>query len=237
MVDLSERFGVSQTTIRADLDALASQDLLIRTHGGAIAHDTPRSDRSDLELSFEVRRHIREAQKARIGAAAAEMIGDGEAIVLDASTTALAMANHIKDYRELTVLTNGLLVAQTLIDSPGVSVVMPGGFVRPDSASIVGREGHDFIQRFNFQCAFFGAKGLTLSEGLTDVNHAEVAIKKRFLNRAKEVVALVDGTKWGQVGFASFASINQVDCVITDGDAPTDMITALRDINVHVIVT
>ena len=85
MTDLSDRFGLSQATIRTDLDALAAQGLLARTHGGAIA-----SDRTDLELSFEVRRRLYSSQKQRIGAVAATLIEDGEAVVLDASTTALA---------------------------------------------------------------------------------------------------------------------------------------------------
>jgi DeoR family transcriptional regulator of aga operon/DeoR family fructose operon transcriptional repressor len=100
----------------------------------------------------------------------------------------------------------------------------------------VGDEGHAFIERFNFQRGFFGAKGLTLGEGLTDVNHAEVAIKKRFIERAKEVVAVVDSSKWGHVGFASFATVDEVDCIITDEDAPSDMVAALREVGVEVIV-
>jgi DeoR family transcriptional regulator of aga operon len=235
VIELGEHFGVSQATIRADLDTLASQNLLIRTHGGAIARDD-KSRRNELELSFETRRDINPEQKARIGAAAAAMIQDGEAIVLDASTTTLSITDHIKGHRELTVLTNSILVTMALIDSPGVTVVMPGGFVRRDSASMVGKEGHAFIERFNFQRGFFGAKGFTLEEGLTDVNHAEVAIKKSFIERTKQVIAVVDSSKWGQVGFASFTSTNQVDCVITDKDAPADMVATLREAGVDVII-
>lgn len=232
VVGLSQQFGVSQATIRTDLDALAAQGLLIRTHGGAVALDQNR-----LELSFDFRRRLHAAQKNRIGAAAAAMIEDGEAIILDASTTALSVATQIKDCRELTVMTNGIFIAMALINAPGINVVMPGGFLRRDSASMVGDEGHDFIERFNFQRGFFGAKGLTIAEGLTDVNNAEVAIKRDLVARAKQVVAIVDNSKWGRVGFASFASIDQVNCVITDEDAPPDIVAALRDADVHVIVT
>jgi DeoR/GlpR family transcriptional regulator of sugar metabolism len=231
VTDLSRRFGLSQATIRTDLEALARQGLLIRTHGGAIG-----PNRSDLELSFDVRRRLCSAQKQRIGAAAAAMIEDGEAIALDASTTALALAMQIKGRRELTVLTNGFFVALALLDAPGVTVLMPAGFLRRDSVSLVGAEGHDLIQQFNFQKGFFGAKGLTLEEGLTDVNSAEVAIKRDLVARAKKVVAIVDSSKWGRVGFASFASIDQVNCVITDQDAPADMVAALRAAGANVII-
>lgn len=236
VAELSERFGVSQATIRTDLDTLASRNLLIRAHGGAIACDSAEPERSELELSFVTRRGLHPEQKARIGVAAAAMIQDGEAIVLDASTTALSVADHIKAYRELTVLTNSIFVAMALLDPPGITVVMPGGFVRRDSASIVGDEDHAFIERFNFQHGFFGAKGFTLEEGLTDVNNAEVAIKRSFIERTKQVVAIVDSSKWGKVGLASFASTDQVDCVITDKDAPADMVAALREAGVDVVI-
>ncbi len=228
---LSQRLGVSQATIRTDLDALAAQNLLVRTHGGAIA-----ADRTGLELSFDVRRRLHTAQKERIAAAAAAMVADGDAILLDASTTALALAHQIKGRRELTVLTNGVLIALALLDAPDITILMPGGFLRRDSVSIVGAEGHEVIEKYNFQKGFFGAKGLTLEEGLTDVNSAEVAIKKDMVAHARQVIAIVDSSKWGQVGFASFASIEQLDCVITDPDAPSDMVAALRQAGVNVII-
>jgi DeoR/GlpR family transcriptional regulator of sugar metabolism len=231
VTDLSERFGMSQATIRTDLDALAAQGLLVRTHGGAIA-----SNRSNLELSFDVRRRLHSTQKHRIGAAAASMVEDGEAIALDASTTALALATQIKGRRELTVITNGIFIALALLDAPGVTVLMPGGFLRRDSVSLVGAEGNEFIKQFNLQKGFFGAKGLTLEEGLTDVNSAEVAIKRNLVVEAKQVIAIVDSSKWGRVGFASFASIDQVDYVISDEGAPPDMVAALREAGVDVII-
>jgi len=231
VADLSERFGLSQATIRTDLDALAASGLLVRTHGGAVA-----LDRSDLELSFDVRRRLHSEQKDRIGAAAAAMIEDGEAIILDASTTALALATQIKGRSELTVLTNCIRIALALLDTPDITVLMPGGFLRRDSISLVGAEGHDFVEQFNFQKGFFGAKGLTLEEGLTDVNSAEVVIKRDLVARAKQVIAIVDSSKWGRVGFVSFASIGQMDCVITDEGAPHDMVAALQGAGVNVII-
>jgi len=231
VADLSERFGLSQATIRTDLDALAASGLLVRTHGGAVA-----LDRSDLELSFDVRRRLHSEQKDRIGAAAAAMIEDGEAIIVDASTTALALATQIKGCSELTVLTNGIRIALALLDTPDITVLMPGGFLRRDSVSLVGAEGHDFVGQFNFQKGFFGAKGLTVKEGLTDVNSAEVAIKRDLVAHAKQIIAIVDSSKWGQVGFVSFASIDQMDCVITDEGAPPDMVAALREAGVNVII-
>lgn len=231
VTDLGEQFGVSHATIRTDLDALAAQGLLSRTHGGALA-----LDQDALELSFDLRRRLCAAEKKRIGAAAAAMIEDGDAIALDASTTALSLARQIRGRCELTVLTNGLLTAMALLNEPGITVLMPGGFLRRDSVSLVGEEGHTFVARFNFQKVFFSAKGLTLEEGLSDVSPAEVTIKRDLVARARQVVAIVDSTKWGRVGFASFASTDQVHCVITDEGAPPEMVAALREAGVNVVI-
>jgi len=231
VADLSKRFDLSQVTIRTDLDALAAQGLLVRTHGGAIA-----ADRTDLELSFDVRRRLYSTQKQRIGTAAAALVEDGEAIALDASTTALAVATQIKGRHELTVITNGIFIALALLDAQSITVLMPGGFLRRDSVSLVGTEGNDFIKGFNIQKGFFGAKGLTLEEGLSDVNNAEVAVKRDLVTHAKQVIAVVDSSKWGRVGFVSFASIDQVDCVITDKGAPPDMVAVLQEAGVDVII-
>jgi DeoR/GlpR family transcriptional regulator of sugar metabolism len=231
VVSLSERFDLSQATIRSDLDALAAQGLLVRTHGGAIA-----SDRTDLELPYEVRRRLHSPQKQRIAAAAAAMVEDGEAIALDASTTALALADYIKHRHEVTVVTNGLVIAMALLEAPGVTILMPGGFLRRDSASLTGLEGSEFLKQFNFQKGFFGAKGLTLEDGLTDVNSDEVVVKRDWVAHARQVIAIVDSSKWGRVGFVSFASIEQIDCIITDEGAPPDMVAAFREAGVGVII-
>ena len=130
VADLCARFGLSAATIRSDLDGLVRQGLVIRTHGGAIT-----ADHRNVEMSFEARRRLYAAEKARIGAAAAAMIADGETIVLDASTTALAVANAIRGHRELTVLTNGLYIALALLHVPGVTVLVGlvwGGWITYD---------------------------------------------------------------------------------------------------------
>jgi DeoR/GlpR family transcriptional regulator of sugar metabolism len=231
VADLSERFGLSQATIRTDLEALVQQGLLVRTHGGAIP-----VEQNSSELSFDVRRGLRAAEKRRIGAAAAAMVQDGEAISLDASTTALAVANQLQGFHELTVITNGLFIALALLNRPGITVMLPGGFLRRDSASLIGADGHELIAKFYFQKGFFGAKGLTLEEGLTDVNRDEVLVKRDMVVHAKQVIALVDSSKWGQVGLASFASIEDLDTVITDRGAPQGMVAALREAGVQVMI-
>jgi DeoR/GlpR family transcriptional regulator of sugar metabolism len=231
VADLSRRFDVSEVTIRSDLEILAQQGLLIRTRGGAVA-----AQDSEIELDFHVRLRLHTDEKERIGKAAAELVHDGESIVLDASTTALAMLDYLRSRRQLTVITNGVFTVTALLDAPGITVLMPGGFLYRDSASLVGQGNGAFLNRFHFVKGFFGAKGFTLNEGLTDLSNAEITLKRELIASAKQVIALVDSSKWGRLGFASFASVDQIDCVITDHGAPHDMVASLEEAGVRVIL-
>lgn len=224
VMDLSDRFGVSTVTIRNDLTNLQQQGLLVRTHGGAVT----RPDLSMEPPAFALRKELHLTEKERIGRAAAALVRDGDSIALDASTTAWQIARHLKDRQELTVVTNGLFVALEFLDSPGVTVVMPGGALRIASASLVGDQGACILERYHVQKGFFGAGGFTIEEGLTDTNQYEVELKQRMVERSKVVIAVVDSSKWGQVTFASLASVDQLDHVITDEAAPEVMVAELR---------
>jgi len=230
VADLQERYGVSAVTIRNDLATLEQQGLLVRTHGGAVAKPSVGVE----PLAFALRKELHLAEKERIGRHAAALVRDGDSIALDASTTAWYVARHLKDRRELTVVTNGLFVALEFVDSPGVTVVMPGGQLRAASASLVGSDGACILDRYHVQRGFFGAGGFTLEEGLTDTNQYEVELKQRMVARSKEVIAVVDSSKWGEVTFAPLASVAQLDRVIADDGAPAGMVAALRDRGIDV---
>jgi len=228
--DLSGRFGVSTVTIRADLNELEHRGVLTRTHGGAVLPEPI----VEPEPVFAHRRLARSEEKRRIGRAAAELVEDGEAIALDASTTALAVAEFVKERHELTVVTNGLMVALELADAPGITVVMPGGILRREAFSLVSGLGDNHLDRLNISKGFFGARGLTVREGLTDVDNFEVEMKRALVIACREVIAVVDSSKWGHLAVASFASVEQVDRAITDSAAPPATVAALRERGVEV---
>lgn len=232
VAELSSLFDVSKVTIRNDLDELERRGLVVRTHGGALAID---QDHKKFELSFDIREELQREEKRLIGQMAASLVQDGDAIALDASTTALQVAKRIKDRRELTVVTNGIRIVLEFVDSPHITVVMPGGILRRDAVSLVGELGEEVLAKFNVQKGFFGARGVTLEEGLTDVDSYEVQLKRVMVRTAKEVIAIVDHTKWGQVAFASFAFVDEIDKVITGDKAPPDLVAALRQRGVEVL--
>jgi DeoR/GlpR family transcriptional regulator of sugar metabolism len=230
VTELSGQFSVSAMTIRNDLANLEQQGLLLRTHGGAMVKPD-----SSLEPAFLLRKELHWAEKERIGRAAAAQVRDGDSIVLDASTTAWQVARHLKDRHEVTVITNGLFIALELVDAPGVTVVMPGGTLRTASTSLVGDIGACILDRYHVQKGIFGARGFTLQEGLTDVNQYEVELKRLMVERSREVIAVVDSSKWGQVAFATFASLNQIQTLISDSAAPDEMVSTIRDRGIKVI--
>jgi DeoR/GlpR family transcriptional regulator of sugar metabolism len=226
VADLTARFGVSAVTIRKDLRVLETEGRLVRAHGGALA-----PGRSRPERAFEVRERLQREEKEQIGATAAALVVDGESIALDASTTALAMARHLKargGWVHLTVITNGLRIASELAGHPGITVAMPGGFVRWEALSVVGPLGRGLLENVNIQKAFMGAAGYTIETGLSDATDDEAQIKRLIVDEASEVIALIDHTKWGRSAFATFCGTDRLTAVVTDAGAPADIADELR---------
>ncbi|OLE77938.1 MAG: hypothetical protein AUG06_12495 [Actinobacteria bacterium 13_1_20CM_2_65_11] len=224
VLELSKRLSVSEVTIRKDLALLEEEGSVLRTHGGAIS-----VGRSRAELAFEVRARLHKTEKSLIGAEAARLVDDGDSIALDASSTALQIARHLKARRELTVVTNGIRVATELAGQPSITVLMPGGAVRWEAFSLVGKLGTMMLRQLNIQKAFVGAVGFTLDEGLTDVNADEAELKRAMVGTAKEVIGVFDHTKWNRVAMATFCPTDRLHLVISDDRAPAQAVAAARD--------
>ncbi len=222
VIELSRKYGVSEVTIRGDLQTLAEQGLIVRTHGGAVT--VPPS----ADLSLNLRRQLQTVEKERIGVCAAGFVSDGDAIFLDTSSTSLAMIRYLKQRRELTILTNSLAIAQAVLDMSGVTLVMTGGVLRRDTVSLIGNDGLGLFSKYNIKSGFFGAHGLTLEEGLTDVSIGEAEVKSQVVKMCRQVIAVLDATKWGRVGPASFARVADLSVVVTDQQASADLVEQVR---------
>jgi DeoR/GlpR family transcriptional regulator of sugar metabolism len=232
VADLSSQFGVSSVTIRKDLEKLEQQGRLTRTHGGAVA---PRT--AGAERAFDVRERLQRLEKDAIGREAAAMVVDGESIALDASTTALALARHLKrqgGWLHLTVITNGLRIAAELAGHPGITVAMPGGFLRWEALSLVGPLGEGLFDKVNIQTAFMGAAGFALDAGLSDATEEEAQIKRLMVQGASRTVALVDHSKWERAAFATFCRTADIAAVVTDAVAPAGMLEDVRRLGIEV---
>lgn len=221
--ELSEEFSVSEVTVRQDLAELARQGLVARVRGGVRA-----LQQSQAELAFDVRLRLQADRKRAIARAGAAMVGDGEAVALDSSTTAYYLALELRGKRELVVVTNGLLIAAALADAPGITVLLTGGVLRLQAMSLVGDLGADVLRATRISKGFLGARGLSLERGLMDLNPDEVRIKQEMAAACDRVVGIFDGTKWHRSALLSFVPADGVDAIVTDATAPADEVEAWR---------
>ncbi len=229
--ELSEHFGISEVTIRQDLNELASGGRIVRTHGGAVF-----VGRNGNELSFFLRKEKQKREKEIIASLAARYVCDGEVIFLDSSTTAAYMIPFLKDKHEITIVTNGMEVAYQAINQLNVTVMLTGGRVRRNTFSLVGVSISCILPEGNISKAFLGSWGVSLKEGFTDVNSAEIEIKKAAMERAQSNIILADSSKWGRVSFRSFAYFTDVDLLITDSKAPPEMIEKIGELGLEIVV-
>lgn len=233
VADLSEQLAVSTVTIRADLNQLAESGQVVRTHGGARLV----KERKRQEQSFAMRQQLNADAKRLIGRAAASLVEPGESILLDASTTAVAVGQALKEMPQLdniTVVTTGIWTALELLGASHINVVLGGGQVRNTSGSITGVITNEILERFNFSKAFLGAWGIDIKEGLTDSPLMEVELKRAIMRNSRDIIAVVDGGKFGRLGLASFAAPYEITHIVTDETAPTDMLSAFQELGVIV---
>jgi DeoR/GlpR family transcriptional regulator of sugar metabolism len=227
--ELSQVLGVSEVTVRKDLDVLESQGVLTRVHGGAVV-----SGRGRLELYFAAREQEHLEEKRRIAQAAAALIRSGQRIFLDASTTALQVARLIKDREDLVVVTNGLYTALELNFCEGVTTVVVGGTMRRRSSSLVGSLNVNSLQRLRVDIGLFGARGVTARDGLMESDLDEAQLKQQLVSASGLVVGIADSSKFGMVAFSAFALPHEIDRIITDERAPAAMVADLRALNIAV---
>jgi DeoR/GlpR family transcriptional regulator of sugar metabolism len=231
VTELAETFSVSEVTVRSDLTELARQGLVARVRGGVRP-----LQRGQSELGFDFRLGLEVGRKRAVAQEAAKLIGDGEAIALDASTTAYYLALELRSKRELIVVTNGILIAASLADAPGINVLVTGGMLRLSAMSLVGDLGADLLKNTRINKGFLGARGLSVDRGLMDLNPDEVRIKNDMANACERVIAIVDGSKWHRSALLTFVPAASVNAIVTDESAPADKVRAWRDRGVDVVI-
>lgn len=222
--ELTRKLNVSDMTVRRDLDALARQGALEKVHGGAV----PVAEASTHEPGFEAKSSLELSAKEDIARTAARMAQPGSAIALSGGTTTFALAQQLLDVPNLTVVTNSVRVADVFHAAqrsagglppgrPGAATVVLTGGVRTPSDSLVGSVADAAIRSLHFDVLFLGVHGISVEAGLSTPNLAEAETNRRFVESARRVVVVADHTKWGTVGLSSFASLEQVDTLVTDG--------------------
>jgi len=231
--ELVKRFGVSAVTIRGDLDTLASSGEIVRSHGGAI-----KNRESFPDVPLNVKETLHHAEKVRIGHAAAQLIQDGETVILDSGTTTAEIARQVKflKVKTLTVITNGLNIAVELANLPHIRVLMIGGLLRQMSYSTAGPHAEQTLRALNADRLFLGVDALDPQNGLSTPDVLEAQVNALMIRVARDVTAVLDSSKFMRRSLSVIASLSEIDRIITDDRVDDEMVTLLRARGLDVIV-
>lgn len=227
--ELSAALGVSQATIRRDLDALATEGRLRRVHGGAVA-----IDERPNELHFDLKAVEAESEKGRIAARAVELLSPDDTVYLDSGSTVLAAARLLRNWDRLTVVTNSLPAA-TELGGRGPRLIVIGGEVRATSQALVGPLTHLLLDTLHFDRALIGTFAFSLEEGLSTTDPAEAYTKELVIGRAREVILLADSRKVGTRSFVHAGRLEAIDILVTDNGIDERVVRGLERRGIKVI--
>jgi DeoR/GlpR family transcriptional regulator of sugar metabolism len=220
--ELSAQFGVSEMTVRRDLQTLEDKGLVRRIRGGATVPSSP------WERSFRERLGMRLSQKRAIGRVASALVNDGDTIVLDAGTTTLEIARELTNRAELTVITNSVRVLEALAGSPQIRVIATGGSLKHRELALVGPVAQRMLTEMRADLAFISAAGVVPTDGPMDYEDTEVAVKRAMIGTAAKRYIVADSSKFGVVRPMLIAPIATFQGVITDEGLQRSPAAALR---------
>jgi DeoR family transcriptional regulator of aga operon len=240
VAQLSQLFGISEVTIRSDLDALADVNALQRVHGGAVPGGVASGRQSGLERPFEQSMLAGAREKARIGREAASLVQSHQAIVLDVGTTTTAIASALlerDDLQGVVVITNALNIALLLEPViPRFTVVVTGGTVRPLQHSLVDPLAGVVFDRIRADLAFIGCSGVDAASGITNVNLPEADLKRRMLAASARCIVVADSSKLGVTQQSRVAPMDEIDTLITGIEADSHELERLSATGLRVLL-
>lgn len=238
LAELAGRLGVSEMTVRRDLDQLQDQGLVKRVRGGAVALRPPPE-----AAGFAAREGWQIAAKNRLGATAAELVQPGQTVLLDAGTTTAQLAGHLVARAPLTVAVLSLQAAVRLADQPGIRLLVLGGESRPGERSLVGYLALRALEALSFDCFLMSIGAVHHATGWSEFDLGDATVKQAALGRAGRTVVVADSTKLGVRAFAHVAGLAAVDAFVTDAagldpdadQAAAETLTAITDAGVEIV--
>ena len=223
--ELAVELGVSESTIRRDLQLLSRRGVVVRTHGGVLPP-------SRFEPTFREKETEHPAQKKAIARAAARLVEAGQTVFLDAGTSTLELARLLRGRTDVTIATNSVSIAMELASS--TNLVLSGGSVKEATLALVGPLAERAIEQMHPDIAFIGMNGVSVEAGFTTPTWEEAATKSRMIQAARVAVVLADNSKLGAVTFAHVARLDEVQVLITDDQASSDEVARLRESGLEV---
>ncbi len=211
--DLSRRFGVSEETIRRDLERFEQEGVAVRSYGGAVLKDNVAS-----EVPFQSRKKKNLLGKKVIGEIVADMVDDGEHIFIDPSTTTLTIVKELRQAgkKNITIITNAIEVLVECAEYSDWDVISLGGTLQPGKFALVGPQAIEGIEGYHADKAIIACKAIDMQKGVTDSNVMFTQVKRAMLENARERIVAVDSTKFDQVGFSRICALEEIDTIVTD---------------------
>ena len=228
--ELSEEFGVTEETIRRDLEKLDEEGLAHKTYGGAVS-----AKRDLLDLPLNVRKNVSVTEKQQIAALCAEKVKDGSIIMLDSSSTAIFIVKQLKSRQNLTVITNSVEILLELSDMKGWNVISTGGSLKEGALALVGPAALHTIANYHADISICSAKGIDVDFGISESNDADAEIKRVMLSSASEKILALDSTKFDKRSFVRVCPIRNIDLLITDKAPDEKWLSVLKESSFDVI--
>ena len=230
--DIAQALDISEGTVRNDLNALQGEGRLTRFHGGAVLIEQQNFNNT----SFASRHQEHAAEKESIARAAAELVEDGDSILMDASSSIYYLALALASKHRLRVVTNGLDVSRLLAQNPSNTVILIGGILNHDGSSVTGLFSEQNLQNLHTQKAFVSASGFSVERGLTEVHLEEAQLKGKAIESAQQVYALVDSSKLGKEDLTPFARPDQICCLYTDAGITPEWLVRIEKAGITITI-
>lgn len=225
--ELSQLYNVSEETIRRDLDKLEHEGYAIKSYGGAVINEN-----NSIDMPFNIRKNRNVLGKQKIGTLVANLIHDGDCIMLDASTTAVFIAKAIKDKERLTVITNSIEIMIELADVSGWNIISTGGMMKEGYLALLGTKAEDGMRSYYADKAFVSCKALDRTRGIMDSNELFAHAKQVMMESAKESILAVDHSKFDNTAFARVTNTQNLSAVVTDMKPSQEWLDFLESRNI-----
>ncbi len=228
VTELSQKFDVSEETIRRDLEKLEKEGLCFKAYGGAVLNES-----NNIDMPFMIRKKTNVFGKQMMAEIVSNLIKDGDHIMLDASSTALYIAKKIKDRKNVTLVTNSVEILVEVADVKGWRVFSSGGVMQEGSLALLGNQADKMISEFHVDKAIISCKGLDVNKSYTDSNEMHASTKNTMLKNADVKILVADSSKFGKIAFAKIGELSELDMLITDKKPSEEWISVLAKNNVE----
>jgi len=230
VINLSKLFNVSEVTIRQDLEVLEEMGYIQREHGGAMLKDF-----GDFARSGKLFNQTHLDEKKEIALKAANLIEDGDSIILDSGSTTTEIAKLLNGFSQLTVITNAINIAYILGENPGINLIVSGGEFKAPTLSLTGDLAAQVFKGVHVDKLFLATAGISNDMMLTYPSHSDLVVKTSMIRAAGSVYLVADSSKIGNASFASLGQISLVDAIITDSKISDKDLKTLKGMKVEVI--